>query len=156
MDGTIITNEDYRNWYYSLSDDNILLTTCEGDGNATPHAREWVNLYKDIAGVEVPQGFTDPLGEIETQNAALEELTSQESKTGLYWLLLKGGSHMQTFIYGPKLDAGYAWLLRQTKESEDSRGKQENLNREWAAETDAEKLQAAQSTERLFYEDTEG
>ena len=63
---------------------------------------------------------------------------------------------MQTFIYGPKLDAGYAWLLRQTKESEDSRGKQENLNREWAAETDAEKLQAAQSTERLFYEDTEG
>ena len=136
---------------------NILLTTCEGDGNATPHAREWTGLYKDIAGVTVPQGFTDPIGEdVDAQNAAIDALTAQENVTGLYWLLMKDGSHMQTFIYGPKLDAGYRWLLQQTKASEDEREKLEALNRAWAAETDPEKLEAAQTEDRIYYVDSEG
>ena len=157
VDGTIITNENYRNWYYSLSDDNILLTTCEGDGNATPHASELTNLYKDIAGIATPQSLVDPLGDsVESQNAALTALTAKESKSGLYWLLMKDGSHMQTFIYGPRLNAGYEWLLQQTKSSEDARQKQENLNREWAAETDEAKLAAAQTADRILYTDAAG
>jgi hypothetical protein len=69
---------------------------------------------------------------------------------------MKGGSHMQTFIYGPKLNAGYTWLLQQTKSSEDARQKQEDLNRQWVAETDQAKLTAAQTEERILYTDSTG
>ncbi|MCD8256255.1 MAG: S-layer homology domain-containing protein, partial [Oscillospiraceae bacterium] len=126
---SMITYELAENWFYAVSDDNILVTNCAGDAFSTSVWSEFAYLYYDIAGVEIPYATVSPLEQTdEEMSAVVEALVAQENETGIYWLSYTGGSHMLTWVYGHKIDASYYWLLSQTKESEDSRGKLEALN----------------------------
>lgn len=150
-DGTIITNPDFENFYYSLSDDNLLITNCAGDPFSTTVWNEVKYLYQDIAGVEFPYTKFNPLTEtVEAQNASLKALLAENSDNGFYWMAFEDGSHTATWIYAHKIFAGYEWLLSQTKTSEDTRGKLEELNNPWAAETDEAKIAAKQTEDRYI------
>ncbi|MCC8091370.1 MAG: hypothetical protein LIO55_08335 [Oscillospiraceae bacterium] len=132
-DDPMITYELAENWFYAVSDDNILVTNCEGDSYSTSVWSEFAYLYYDIAGVEIPYATVSPLEQTdEEMSAVVEALVAQENETGIYWLSYTGGSHMLTWVYGHRIDASYYWLLSQTKESEDSRGKLEALNNPFA------------------------
>ena len=45
---------NYRNWYYLVSDDNILINNCKSDNFSTSVWKEFKYLYKDLAGAEIP------------------------------------------------------------------------------------------------------
>ncbi len=129
-----ITFEDAENWFYAISDDNILITNCTGDAFSTSVWGEFAYLYYDIAGVEIPYDTVYPLEDsLESMNETVNNLVSQPNDTGIYWLSYTGGSHMLTWVYGHKIDASYYWLLSQTQESEDERGKLD-LNNEYVKE----------------------
>lgn len=110
---------DYQNWYYMISDDNILFINTDGEYN------ELNVLYSDLAGVEIPAVMIDPKTlPLEEQNETVKELTAQEYELGLYKLSLGGGvGHMSAWFYGHNISACYEWLLSQTRESELNRQK---------------------------------
>ena len=130
-DGTLIWTNDadgnpvnYRNWYYLVSDDNILIDNCKGDNFSTNVWKEFKYLYKDLASAEFPYTSFNPLTTPKAdQNAALEALFAQPNDLGIYWAAFDGGNHMATWIYSHGLFAAYDWLLSQTRDSEMARGK---------------------------------
>lgn len=130
-DGTLIWTKDsdgnpcdYQNWYYMVSDDNILITNCAGDAFSTGTWTELSYLYSDLCGVTFPRIQFNPLTtSIEDQDALVRELVSSESGNGFYWFAFDGGSHNATWIYAHNLTAGYEWLVSQTRETEMSRAK---------------------------------
>lgn len=126
VDGTYVTSEDYRNWYYMLSDDNVLITNCLGDNFATTTWTELMYLYKDLAGVEIPHQIFDPSEDTDTLNAKIAQFLSEDNtadKLGFYWTTFEGGSHMATWVYSHDLHAHAQWLLSQTKSTADARAK---------------------------------
>jgi predicted peptidase len=123
FDGELITNPYWENWYYSVSDDNILVTNMTGDGTATGYWNVLKNLYRDF-GAEIPYDNWDPIATPkEEQNALLETLLAKENKLGIYWNALNNGSHNATWIYAHVISSSYDWLLGQTRASEMLRGK---------------------------------
>ena len=153
VDGVYITgvdadgNEvDYRNWYYMVSDDNILITNCADDKFSTQTWRELDYLYHDLAGTDLIyenyMAIWNPLtASEEEQNAAAQaimEKAAAENSLGYVWTAFEGGNHMATWIYSHGVFAHYEWLLSQTQDSIAERGKLECLlnNFEYADEQD--------------------
>ncbi|MGM9606918.1 MAG: S-layer homology domain-containing protein [Oscillospiraceae bacterium] len=153
VDGVYITGKDadgndvdYRNWYYMVSDDNILITNCAGDKFSTQTWRELDYLYHDLAGTDLIydtyRAIWNPLTATrEEQNAlakAAMEKAAAESDRGFVWTAFEGGNHMATWIYSHGVMAHYEWLLSQTQDTIKARGKLECLknNFEYADEQD--------------------
>lgn len=136
-----------RNWYYLVSDDNILVTSCTGDAFASTVWQEFWYLVKDMGGTEFPIASVKPLEDsVDGMNAAMRALTSTKNDTGFYWMLQDGGSHMLTWVYAHKLDAGYEWLLSQKREDEMARGKIAQMANPWQA-ADAETAAAVNAAD---------
>ncbi len=136
-----------RNWYYLVSDDNILVTSCTGDAFASTVWQEFWYLVKDMGGTEFPIASVKPLEDsVDGMNAAMRKLTSTENDTGFYWMLQDGGSHMLTWVYAHKMDAGYEWLLSQKREDEMARGKIAQMANPWKA-ADAETAAAVNAAD---------
>lgn len=157
-DGTLIWTEDsdgnpcdYQNWYYMVSDDNILITNCAGDVFSTGTWTELSYLYSDLCGVTFPRIQFNPLTtSIEEQDALVRKLVSGGSGNGFYWFAFDGGSHNATWIYAHNLTAGYEWLVSQTRESEMTR---EKLDLDKPFEFADEQIQTA---EREYGVNTDG
>lgn len=136
-----------RNWSYLVSDDNILITSCAGDAFASTVWQEFWYLVKDMGGTEFPIASVKPLEDsVDGMNAAMRALTSTKNDTGFYWMLQDGGSHMLTWVYAHKLDAGYEWLLSQKREDEMARGKIAQMANPWKA-ADAETAAAVNAAD---------
>jgi hypothetical protein len=115
-DGKIITNPYWENWYWSVSDDNILATNMVSDTRATEYWTLLKNLYLDLAGVDVPRVQWDPiLTPVADQSSKLQVLTSLPNATGIYWNALSNGDHMGTWIFAHAITSSYDWLLTRTK-----------------------------------------
>lgn len=150
-DGSIIWKKDshgnpcdYNNWFYMISDDNILFLNTQGE-NA-----EYRILYHDLAGVNIPSAdlLLDSTTTAEKRSDAIRSLTAQKNSTGIYQATLTGNvSHMSAWFYGHGTPACYEWLLSQTRKTEMAR-KKLPLNRPFAL---ADKQ--VQTDDRLFYED---
>lgn len=103
-DGSIIWKKDshgnpcdYNNWFYMISDDNILFLNTKGE-NA-----EYRILYHDLAGVDIPSTdlLLDSTTTAEKRSAAIRSLTAQKNSTGIYQATLTGNvSHMSAWFYG--------------------------------------------------------
>ncbi|MGF6571762.1 putative peptidase [Paraburkholderia sp. GAS333] len=123
-DGTIITNPNWQNWYYSISDDNILATNMTGDATATGYWNQTQTLFTSLAGVTIPYASWDPTTTSETEeNTLLSNLLATSTKLGIYWDALANGSHKMTWVYANGITSSYDWLLSQTRQSEVARGK---------------------------------
>jgi predicted peptidase len=133
-DGTYITNSDWQNWYYSLSDDNILITNMSGDGFATTLWKILKEYYEVKAHSAIPYTQWNPLTASRAdQNIYLRTLLNQYSDgRGIYWNALAEGDHMATWIYAHAITASYEWLLTRTATSELNRGKLTLLNDPYA------------------------
>jgi len=158
-DATIWTKDDDgkdsdygQNWFYLISDDNILISNCQGDLFSSTVWNELKYLYEDIGNVQIPYVDFNPLTEsVDAMNAKIDELVKTDNNGfGFYWYAYNGGSHMLTWVYGHKLDAGYKWLVNQKREDETARAKIADLDNEWAVETDEAKIAAKQTEDRMF------
>ena len=147
-----------RNWYYLVSDDNVLFTNCKGDTFSELVWSEMNGLYTDIADAPMAKTSFHPLDlTVEEQNAKLNELLAEDTgRINYHWMSFDGGSHMMTWVYGHRLTAGYEWLLAQTRQSEHDRPKLEELNRQWKAESDAAKIAEKQTEDRLIKQTEDG
>ena len=131
--GDSVDAENFANWYYMISDDSILIQTCLGDEMATGEWR-YAREYLEMAGGSVAYSEWDPWLSVEEQNASGQALLDRDtsaSGTGIAWAVFTRGSHMSTWKYGYRLDYPFEWLFSQTKETEDARGKLEQLKNEW-------------------------
>lgn len=133
FNGFGLDRENYQNWYYMVSDDNILVQTCTGDPMATG---EWQALkdYYEAAGVTIPYSEWDPFLPIADQEANGQRLLSHDTNkagTGITWAGFNRGSHMSTWKYGYQVFYPFQWLYAQTRQTEMQRGKIENLKRPW-------------------------
>jgi predicted peptidase len=133
---TFITNPDWENWYWSLSDDNILITNMSGDGFATTLWQILRDYYDNKAGVVIPKLLWNPITTSRAQqNEHLRLLISQPNATGIYWNALSDGNHMATWIYAHAITASYDWLLKQTRQSAEARAKLDVLAQKYIDET---------------------
>ncbi len=146
VDGVYITGKDadgndvdYRNWYYMISDDNVLITNCAGDAFSTQTWREADYLYHDLAGTDLIydtyRAIWNPLTATEEEQNALArsvmEKAAAESDRGFVWTAFEGGNHMATWIYSHGVYAHYEWLLSQTQDTIEARGKLECLKNDF-------------------------
>jgi hypothetical protein len=115
-DGKIITNPDWQNWAWSVSDDNILIGP-SNDGKANAYWDQLSKLYEEIAGYVIPT--THWFSKTETiaqQNNKMQALTStpQSKNMGMYRYVLDDVGHMDGWVYAHAIDYSYEWLLSQT------------------------------------------
>lgn len=128
--GDYANDPNYLNWYYQVSDDNILIMNCQGD-QMSHGLWEYTAEYFEAAGAPIAQSTWNPSEPVADQNAAVEDLVSQDCAVNIRWGTFEGGDHMSTWKYSYDITAGFDWLLSQTRSSEIERGKVEALNNEW-------------------------
>lgn len=133
FNGFGLDRENFRNWYYMISDDNILIHTCVDDPMATG---EWQYAadYLEAAGAPMAKIKMDPYAPLDEQEKADAALTDHDNTTpgsGLNWCVFTRGSHLSTWKYGYQLDAPFEWLFAQRRQTAEARGKVEGLNRPW-------------------------
>jgi predicted peptidase len=133
FNGFGLDRENFQNWYYMISDDNILVHTCAGDPMAGGEWKDLTDYYK-AAGVTVAYDQWDPYLPITEQNRRDSVLTSHNNTalgSGISWGAFTRGSHMSTWKYGYQLDNPFKWLFAQNRQSEMKRGKIEQLKNKW-------------------------
>lgn len=146
-----LDRENYRNWYYMVSDDNILVQTCSGDPLATGLWSDFAAYYA-AANLEIPHAEWDPYlppAEQETLGKSILSKNDTTPGTGIHWASFTRGSHMSTWKYGYRLDYPLQWLFAQTRESEKRRGKISQLKNPWLGRDEAGHIKAGSGTANL-------
>ncbi len=133
FNGFGLDSENYQNWYYMVSDDNIMVHTCAEDPMATG---EWQALadYFEAAGVTIAHDSWNPYLDLDEQyekDKALTSIDTSEAGTGIFWSEFNHGDHMATWKYGYQLDYPFEWLFSQNRATEEARGKLTKLGNEW-------------------------
>ena len=111
---------DYNNWFYLISDDNILYYSTAGENT------EYSVLFHDLCGVNVESAemYLDENTNVEKRNQIVRELVKRENPLGIYQVNLSGNvGHMSAWFYGHSTTATLEWLATQTRESEMTRAK---------------------------------
>ncbi|MBQ9009853.1 MAG: prolyl oligopeptidase family serine peptidase [Clostridia bacterium] len=149
--GSSVDPAHFANWYYMISDDNILVQTCAEDEMATGEWR-YARDYLENAGGTVSFAEWDPWLDVSEQNALGTALVDHESAapgTGISWVLFTRGSHMSTWKYGYRLDFAFEWLFSQRRETENTRGKLEQLTGPWLGRDESGALLPGSGTEGM-------
>jgi len=133
FNGFGLDRENFQNWYYMVSDDNILVHTCVGDPMSTGEWKDLSDYYKS-AGATIAYGEWNPYLSLTEQNSKDSVLTSKNNSNpggGIVWGAFTRGSHMSTWKYGYQLDNPLKWLFAQNRQTEMQRGKIEQLKNKW-------------------------
>ena len=146
--GDGVDAENFANWYYMVSDDNILVQTCLEDAMATG---EWAYAkeYLEAAGGSVAYAEWDPWSDVAEQNALGRELVDRDASkpgTGVAWAAFNRGSHMSTWKYGYRLDYPFEWLFAQDRKAEVERGKLDQLKNGWLGRDESGKIKDGSGT----------
>lgn len=131
--GDRVDAENYANWYYMISDDNILVQTCAEDEMASGEWR-YARDYLETAGGTVAYSEWDPWLAVDEQNALGQALVDRDTSgagTGIAWVMFTRGSHMSTWKYVYRLDFAFEWLFNQRRDTETAREKLEQLKNPW-------------------------
>ena len=133
FNGFGLDTENYQNWYYMISDDNIMVHTCAEDPMATG---EWQALadYFEAAGAEVAYDEWSPYLSLDEQyekDKAIANQTSLDAGDGIIWGAFNCGGHMQTWKYGYQLDYPFEWLFAQNRQTAVERDKLTQLTNPW-------------------------
>ena len=151
FNGWGLDRENYQNWYYMVSDDNILVQTCKGDAMATGL---WLALadYYEAAGVKIPYDEWSPFDDLQVQNQRGAAVVNHDNSTpgsGISWVGFTDGSHMSTWKYGYQLDYCFDWLYAQNRSTEMQREKVKQLRNEWLGRDSRGKIRAGSGTNHL-------
>lgn len=142
---------NFQNWYYMISDDNILVQTCADDPMATGEWQAVVDYY-EAQGVRIPQAAWSPFIPIEEQDEKGRQLlhhTTDAAGNGITWAQFNQGSHMSTWKYGYQVTYPFEWLYSQTRETELRRPKIEGLKNPWLGRNKDGKVLQGSGTAQL-------
>lgn len=98
FNGFGLDKANYQNWYYMISDDNILVHTASGDLMSTG-LWQYTSDYFKAAGVNISKVEFDPFLSVSEQNAIDKKLTEHDTKaasSGINWVVFSRGLHMST------------------------------------------------------------
>lgn len=142
---------NFQNWYFMVSDDNILVHTCKNDIMSTS---EWKALdeYFNACGVDITKSHWDPYLPVAEQDSMEEKLLTHDSSTpgsGINWVVFDRGNHMATWKYGMQLNEPFEWLFKQSRKTENNRGKIEQLKSEWLGRDADGKIKQGSGTAHL-------
>ena len=133
FNGFGLDKKNYQNWYYMISDDNVLVHTAADDLMATSLWKA-IQEYFKAAGIEIAHDEWDPYLSVEEQNKIDKKMTTHDNTkpgTGINWGEFSKGSHMSTWKYGYQIDYPFEWLFEQRRETAQARGKVEQLKNKW-------------------------
>ena len=133
FDGFGLDKKNYQNWYYMISDDNVLVHTAADDLMATSLWKAIQEYFKAV-GIEIAHDEWDPYLSVEEQNKIDKKMTTHDNTkpgTGINWGEFSKGSHMSTWKYGYQIDYPFEWLFEQRRETAQARGKVEQLKNKW-------------------------
>ncbi|GGX79946.1 hypothetical protein GJV26_23690 [Massilia dura] len=125
----VYDGHDSNNYYYLTSDDNILIMNSSENFLSNNIWIEQNHLYRDLVDFEIPRlwimDWSAPLAD---QELSLKNFLSQPSNyngqaMGIRWVTFNGGSNTTTPIWSRRLNAGYEWLLSQSRSTEMARAK---------------------------------
>ena len=145
------TCKEFENWYYMVSDDNILVHTCVDD----PLAKGlWTALkdYYQAAGTELAFAQWDPYlpkAEQEANDKSLVARTASAPGCGIAWGAFTRGNHMSTWKYAYNLDAPFEWLFAQNRQTAINRGKLQQLKAPWLGRDGNGKIKKGSGTAGL-------
>lgn len=132
FNGFGLDKKNYQNWYYMVSDDNILILTAKDDVMATG---QWQYLadYFAAAGSPVAHQSWDPYLSVAEQNQLLKNLVAGHNArlSGITWGTFTRGTHMSTWKYGYQLDYPFEWLFQQNRQTAMARNKLNALKNTW-------------------------
>lgn len=114
--------EDYDpyNYYFQISDDNILIMN-RGDNNLCIDTwTELKYLYQDLTGYELESVTVNASDSLETQNEQVRAYFDRENALNINWVIIASGSNGYSCR---KIDASYEWLLSQSRQTEIAREK---------------------------------
>ena len=143
--------KEFENWYYMVSDDNILVHTCVDD----PLAKGlWTALkdYYQAAGTELAFAQWDPYlpkAEQEANDKSLVARTASAPGCGIAWGAFTRGNHMSTWKYAYNLDAPFEWLFAQNRQTAINRGKLQQLKAPWLGRDGNGKIKKGSGTAGL-------
>lgn len=121
----VTEGHDPYNYYYLISDDNVLLMNRSSNYLSNDTWMELNYLYSDLVGYEIPRCIVDSTADIADQEAAIRAYLDQGSsfnstRMGLNWVTFENGANGYS---ARKVDAGYEWLLSQSRQTEMARPK---------------------------------
>ncbi|MDQ0204355.1 hypothetical protein [Pectinatus haikarae] len=151
FNGFGLDKENYQNWYYMISDDNILVSTCADDPMGIGEWRALSDYYA-AAGVKIAYDEWDPYLSLEKQNEREKNLTQHQNNspgTGINWVTFTRGNHMSTWKYGYQLDYPFTWLFAQNRKTELRRGKIAQLKNKWLGRDSDGKVKIGSGTAHL-------
>jgi peptidase-like protein len=133
FNGFGLDRDNYQNWYYMISDDNIHVFTCKDDVMATG---EWqaTKDYFATAGKKMAYSEWSPYEKLDEQikkDQTLLSIPAESPGSGIYWGVFSTGSHMSTWKYGYRLITPIQWLFKQNRQTAVKRGKLELLKNKW-------------------------
>ena len=128
-----LDRENYPNWYYMISDDNILAVTCADDVMASG---EWdyTQEYFSFCDAPIVSAGWDPYLPPQEQEALERELLNRDTSSaggGISRIILTRGTHMSTWKYAYRLTYTFEWLFARRRCEEEDRPKAEGLLRPW-------------------------
>lgn len=144
----VYDGHDPNNYYYLISDDNILIMNRRGNNLSNDTWRELAFLYEDLAGVKVEQHFVSTKLSIEERDADIAAYLAEEGDTNIKWVSFESGTNGFTCR---QVMAGYEWLLSQTRQTEIAREKLD-INKPFVAA--AEQIQTEERA--IHFTDADG
>lgn len=116
----VYEGHDPYNYYYLISDDNIMVVNFEGNALATDAWTELKYLYQDLAGYDLEMLYLPDEYDDDAVNAAINAYVARENSLNINFINYQSGITGYTVR---KPDASYAWLLMQSRQDEISREK---------------------------------
>ena len=116
----VYEGHDPNNFYYLVSDDNILIMNRSGNNLSNDTWRELAFLYEDLVGATVNQHIVSSKLSLEEKDADIAAYLATQDDTGIKWVTFESGSNGYSCR---QVMAGYEWLLSQDRQTEIAREK---------------------------------
>ncbi|MGN0814656.1 MAG: hypothetical protein ACI4MH_05445 [Candidatus Coproplasma sp.] len=114
----VYEDHDPYNYYYLISDDNIMILNAEGKGLSNDTWGEMKYLYSDLVGYDLQHHIVDGTTSLDEQNADIKAFAEREGDTqNINWISFSGDENSR------RVDASYDWLLSQCRDTEMQRDK---------------------------------
>ena len=116
----VYEGHDPNNYYWLISDDNILIMNRTANNLSNDTWTELKYLYADLAGYEFEHLITDASLNLDEQDEAIRDYLARDNELGFNWVSFENGANGYSCR---KVEAGYEWLLSQDRQDEISREK---------------------------------
>lgn len=116
----VYEGHDPYNYYYLISDDNILVLNCTDNNLSNDAWTELKYLYYDTTGYELERLVIDAADGLDKQNSELSEYLGRNNALNINWASLENATEG---FHNRKLTESYEWLLSQNRREEVSREK---------------------------------